>query len=508
MIHSIEIQKFKRFRKPVKIKKLSSVNYLVGRNNSGKSSFLQAILLSALYRNESGDSFTNVSFPEKFARLKEYFNDEDLSNPIKIVIIDENDRKIVIESQWQNESVSKNKAGKGKIPRILYIPCNVQISMTQDGATFNNVDNEIKQFGILPIDKINSWVYHQEKHTAGGTWGKKESKKFTTFKNIISKEFGVKVLLPEMDDYNQFYFKYLENGRERSLYLVGSGTQNVIYFIAAIVYLNNYDLILIDEPELHLHPEIQKKLGNIFRRLSKQFNIQFVIATQSPFIVSTLTNNDNVYILKKKNKKVVTKEINFINTAVAMELGGEPSDVGAPENFILLEEASMEKFLRKVNERFFEKKIQFISCGGVSCVADKEEAVKNFVDHDLLLKCTPIYLDKYFIITDKLTKEIKENKKIISIRKRLKNRFIEMKFKSLEDAYPEKCLKNFIKAKKKIFNKINGKNTAEKIKNWMKEKEELEKIGKRKSILADFIGENITKENFRKNFFNILKIFE
>lgn len=506
MIRSIEIQKFKRFKNPIKIKDLSSVNYLVGKNNSGKSSFLQAILLSTLYRNEDGSSFSDVRFPEKFARLKEYFSDEELSNPIKIVLGEENNKEIAIETQWRDNSVFKKKTGEGEIPRTLYIPCNVQISMTQDRASFNEVNDQIKQFGILPIDNINSWIYHQEKHTAGGTWGKKESKKFTTFKNSISKDFGVKVLLPEMDDDNQFYFKYLENKRERSLYLVGSGAQNVIYFVAAIVYLNNYALVLIDEPELHLHPAIQKKLGSIFRKLSEELNIQFVIATQSPFIISNLTKDDSVYILKKRNRKMITKEANFINTAVAMELGGEPSDVGAPENFILLEEASMERLLREINAKFFRKTIQFISCGGISRVADESEVIRNIIDHNLLLKCTPIYLSKYFIITDKLTGKIKEDKRIIDIKQKLQNRFIEMDFRTLEDAYPEKYLKDFIKTRKKIFDKTDGRNIVEKIKKWINE--EPGNIGKRKDNLAKFIGNNITEKDFRKVFSKLLKIFE
>ena len=66
-----------------RIKKIR-VNYLVGKNNSGKSSFLQAVLLTCLYRNEDGSRFLNSSFPENLAAYREYYSDEDISSPIKV----------------------------------------------------------------------------------------------------------------------------------------------------------------------------------------------------------------------------------------------------------------------------------------------------------------------------------------------------------------------------------------------------------------------------------------
>ncbi len=62
MVDSIEVQKFKKFENPIRIEGLSGVNYLVGKNNAGKSSFLQAVLLSTLYRNEAKTNFSSSGF--------------------------------------------------------------------------------------------------------------------------------------------------------------------------------------------------------------------------------------------------------------------------------------------------------------------------------------------------------------------------------------------------------------------------------------------------------------
>ncbi len=512
MIHSIEIHKFKRFEEPIRVEGLVPVNYLVGKNNSGKSSFLQAVLLACLYRTENGSGFNNSSFPENLATYKEYYSDQDISSPIRVVLYDGIQQETIVEGSWINDinGLRKSNKGTGKIPSVLYIPCNVQISKTEDRSTARDVDNQIRELGILPVNSIASLAYHREKNSVGGTWGKQPGDRFSDLRKIVRDEFQIEILAPELTDNNAFDFRYREEEKERSLYLLGSGTQNIIYLAAAIVYLKEYDLMLVDEPELHLHPEIQKKLGGLFRRLSKRFDIQFIIATQSPFLISGLTGDDNIYILRTGIGGTVTKENSFVKVAVSMELGCEPSDVGAPDNFVLVEEASMQAFLRAINDKFYsEKSIQFISCGGINRAPDEETAIQNIVDHNLLMKCTPIYLSKYFVITDKLTEIIRKDKRVLDMQTRLDGRFIEMRFETLEAAYPDKYIEDFIVVNQKVFDGLGGTNAKEKINNWIGEEEQVQgERGKRKYSLAKFVGEVITKEDFKEAFRELLIIFE
>ncbi len=512
MISNIEIQRFKRFEQPVSLEGLGHVNYLVGKNNSGKSSFLQAVLLACLYRVENGLGFSNSSFPENLAALREYYSDEDILSPIRVVLHNGTQGKTIIEGTWlqQGNRIDKNNTGGGKIPSALYIPCNVQMNRVHDTSTVRNIENEIRDLGILSVGRIASLVYHWERKSVGGTWGKKPSNRFSDFREIIRDEFQIEILPPEPNDENTYDFKYREQEKVRNLYLLGSGAQSIIYLTAAIYYLKNYDLMLVDEPELHLHPELQKRLGKLFRKLSREFDIQFIVATQSPFIISDLTGDDSVYILKTGVRGTVSKENSFVKVLVSLELGGEPSDVGAPENFVLVEEASMQIFLRRINDRFYsEKVIQFISCGGINCLPDKETAIQNIVDHNLLLKCTPIYLSKYFVVTDKLTEAIKTDQRILDIRKKLHSRFIEMRTETLEAAYQEKYLKEFMAKNVEQFKNIQGITTRESIANWIGDKgQKQEELGRRKFDLAQFVGNTITKDGFGNAFPKLVIIFQ
>jgi ABC-type lipoprotein export system ATPase subunit len=91
-----------------------------------------------------------------------------------------------------------------------------------------------------------------------------------------------------IDPYTNQYDVQLD--KQGSKFLVGaasSGEKELLTYLFAIYALNVRDaLIIVDEPELHLHPRWQSTLLGLFEHLSEKTGNQFLLATHSPVFVS------------------------------------------------------------------------------------------------------------------------------------------------------------------------------------------------------------------------------
>lgn len=76
---------------------------------------------------------------------------------------------------------------------------------------------------------------------------------------------------------------------------------------------NESFVVLIDEPENHLHPELQRTfLGNLIKAFP---NVQFIVATHNPFMI-TAEKDSNVFVLDYNGQnKVCSCQLDYINRA-------------------------------------------------------------------------------------------------------------------------------------------------------------------------------------------------
>jgi len=120
-------------------------------------------------------------------------------------------------------------------------------------------------------------------------------------------DFNIKIV--SVDD-NKFQFEIVFKGQEINFKNLSSGEKEVLNFIFILLALDLKDAcVLIDEPEIHLHPQWQNKLIKLFRKLHEERNIQFIISTHSPVFVNkeTIANIFRVY-KPEKQTKITPKE--------------------------------------------------------------------------------------------------------------------------------------------------------------------------------------------------------
>jgi putative ATP-dependent endonuclease of OLD family len=76
-----------------------------------------------------------------------------------------------------------------------------------------------------------------------------------------------------------------------------SGEREIVHFLLAMFALNIRDgVVIVDEPELHLHPRWQRIFLGLFRDIAPSRRNQFLIATHSPVFVTPDTINSIIRI--------------------------------------------------------------------------------------------------------------------------------------------------------------------------------------------------------------------
>ena len=117
---------------------------------------------------------------------------------------------------------------------------------------------------------------------------------------------GSQIKLDFLDNYepfkNAFFAVRKDNNQQISLSNLGSGYE-MIFALLYSFYLAQQSgkqlIVLIDEPELHLHPRLQEKFVEFLLEFSKK--AQIFLASHSPLLVKQLSENNKVTIRVLEN---------------------------------------------------------------------------------------------------------------------------------------------------------------------------------------------------------------
>ena len=140
--------------------------------------------------------------------------------------------------------------------------------------------------------------------------------------------------------------------------------------MCAIWNLDNQEkkVLLIDEPDLHLHPDLQQHLGAFLIQLLDKYNVQIIVATHSTTLLSTLGyhGREKTSVIYLNNSVQKQNAIKFNDTLQELSacLGGHALMgplFGAP---LLLVEGDDDYKVWSHVPRYHKVKLAVIPCGG------------------------------------------------------------------------------------------------------------------------------------------------
>ncbi len=151
----------------------------------------------------------------------------------------------------------------------------------------------------------------------------------------------------------------------RPIELIGTGYLQLIQIFSYIL-LFNPGILLIDEPDIHLHPTAQDKLCRILATVASARNLKILLTTHSPFIVRGALSNTNVFWLENGSISSTSR------TAVELALGW-----GAfGKKIIIISEDKKLSLLKKIISQWpeLEKFIAFYPGNGYKSLFTPEQA--------------------------------------------------------------------------------------------------------------------------------------
>jgi predicted ATPase len=202
-------------------------------------------------------------------------------------------------------------------------------------------------------------LYNQIVNARNGS--KQERKRFDDFEKFIGKEF---FNTTDIDIVAQFNITEKHQNIDineiinihigedsRKLHDLGDGIQSLIILMYSIFLAPENTIIYIDEPELNLHPGMQRLfLEQITNNnaLTKK-NLTYVIATHSNHLLDLTIEKNNISIYsfsKNQDNKFLIKNVNAGNNELLRELGVNNSSVFLANSSIWVEGVSDRNYIK------------------------------------------------------------------------------------------------------------------------------------------------------------------
>ena len=277
---------------------------LAGSNGSGKTRVLESILkyfqdnlnykqnnieAGIFYEEKEKNCISNVG---DFFDGLENFSYREVNNPLHEKYI-EIKKKIDI------------------LPKIIYVPTEINFQKMDVASTtlvqeykFINIVNTnlIKDIPSYIATKMISAMLKNKNEKVGDVQKKVFNEINEIFENL---SIDVKVEDISQDGRNITLFTN-SSGDEFDINELSSGEKQLFLRTLAIKMLNpENSIILIDEPELSLHPKWQQRIVDVYKKIGK--NNQIIIATHSPHILGSV-KKENIMLLDKDDEgKIVVR---------------------------------------------------------------------------------------------------------------------------------------------------------------------------------------------------------
>lgn len=524
-INKIKIQNFRSIKDAEFI--VSDFNIFVGQNNCGKTNFFEAIefffngvgksidITNIKYqRNQELEIIVEIEFSGALDGAEKMINDKNKATILKSLndsdivtirrsSIEPKKRLMYIQGVEVKPGTGFDSALNDFLPKLEYV--NTKQYYDSVAKYSKTTPMGIMLSGVLTtiLEGNNQYKTFQEKFQE--LFENEDSQIKAEFdrvgnhvKTYLGKQFPdctkvkFEVSIPIFDDFLKNFDTTIDDGIETLAEEKGDGMQRALMLAIIQAYsdfrkqsedVGKSFLFFIDEAELHLHPTAQRNLKNVLQSLALSTDQVFINTHSSVFVADEYANQTIFKVEKTECTTIIDKVTEFEKPYVVFELlGGSPSDLLLPRNFLIVEGQSEFELLSRVVKRFYSEKqqIQIIkACGDIN----QAEKTINAIEKVFIPLNSSIYRNKVVLLLDHPSEQTKGGVEQFKTNyKHLvnNNQLYILEKRDVEQCYPD--------------------NPCPIYTNWKKTQEQVDLMdGKKKIKLAKYVGENITQLQFEND---------
>lgn len=352
MLDSLAIKNFRNL-KDLRFRSLSRVNLITGKNNTGKSTILEAIAIYAtkgdmglIYQllQERGENFKATKETQNTTELNvrslaSLFTDRligfDQGNSISIGMVEkEDDSTVSLRFVRYFDAISSGENGVLKKRIVVESEVDAQQTSLKIGLETKVGDRSL-------VRTLDEGIFN-----VTAFWGNSTNDNFQFIRTrSIDRDTNGKlwdsITLTEKENYVIEALKIIEpsteriafvetSSRERSAVIkladvngtlplrsMGDGINRILTIILALVNSDN-GFLLIDEFENGLHYTVQEQLWDIIFKLAQKLNVQVFVTTHSEdcikgfeLILNSDLNSENGRLIRLDNENGIIKQVEF-----------------------------------------------------------------------------------------------------------------------------------------------------------------------------------------------------
>lgn len=316
-ITKIKINLYKNIKESL-ILEPHPVNFFIGQNNVGKSNFLDALEFA-------------LTDPDQSSYL--YYNKADIELELKFSA--EEQRK------YQLPDMRANFILKNGHRQLIFadreLPYNIALKKFLTTRIKRLNETALANFRQIEAD------FSSLKHYQGA---------FDKFTKILQQHFPKIKAGENALDVDYAHDGLYENERRVTIDRLGSGFRRIFTILLYIVH-PEYTVVMIDEPEIHLHPALVRKL---LWALQNSQTGQIFFTTHSPLFITPITLPQVVRVVKDAmTTKIFTLSQNqYDYQRLIPELNADNLEMFFSDEVVLVEGISDRLLMRGLIDKFYQ----------------------------------------------------------------------------------------------------------------------------------------------------------